>query len=89
MIAAQHKDQPRPIRRERQLGDLLTVIIFECCDSCRRKGGAARHPNIAHAVEIADPGDCIAPFRRRQLCGKGIVQYLRHGKSRARPRLST
>src|SRR6202030_1873361 len=32
VIAAQHKDQPRPIRRERQLGYLLTVIIFERCD---------------------------------------------------------
>ncbi|MCY1171314.1 hypothetical protein D9M73_114200 [compost metagenome] len=77
-IAAAHESEPRAIPRQREIGQLLPVILSKRGDRARRPT-PRRDPDVTHAARIFDPGKARRigrphqPARNRQSQGRGQI----------------
>jgi hypothetical protein len=59
-----------------EFSDLLPVILCELRDRSCREPWRARHPGVAHAVRIQNPGNCVPMRRSDQVFRKGRAEHL-------------
>jgi hypothetical protein len=101
VVAAAHEQQHLAVRRQGEVGDLLAVVLSELRHLPRLEPGPVGHPDVAHALDVAHPGDPVRAPGADQLIdereggrlfqgeplGAGRARRQHHSQGRAAQRL--
>ena len=75
VIAAAHVEEVSAVGSETKLGNLLAIVLGVVGQLPGFVSGRASYLNIAHAIQISDPGDDVALFSGRQLIVERVLQH--------------